>query len=48
MSYMVLAADLFYVMTTIILKSGKIIPNTTSLVVFGLALSYIISYYIVF
>ena len=43
---MVIVADIWYVVITIILKNGKIIPDTKSLIWFGLALSYIITYFI--
>ena len=47
LSLEVIVADLLYVITTIILKDGKIIPSVLSLVIFGVALSYAISYLVV-
>lgn len=47
LSLEVIVADLLYVITTIILKDGKIIPSVLSLVIFGVALSYAITYLVV-
>ena len=47
LSLEVIAADLLYVIITFILKDGKIIPSVLSLVIFGIALAYVIAYLVV-
>jgi len=43
MSLLVMIADIFYIISVFRLKSGKMIPSTKSLVVFGASLSYILT-----
>ena len=43
MSILILIADIFHVISVFRLKNGKLIPNTKSLVIFGVALSYILT-----
>lgn len=43
MAIFVLIADIFHVASVFLLRSGKIIPSTNSLVIFGISLSYIIT-----
>lgn len=45
-SLMVVFVDIIYVVSTLILKSGKLIPSISSLIYFGLSLAYIITYLI--
>ena len=45
-SLMVVFVDIIYVISTLILKSGKLIPSISSLIYFGLSLAYIITYLI--
>ena len=45
-SLMVVFVDIIYVASTLILKSGKLIPSISSLIYFGLSLAYIITYLI--
>ena len=43
MSVLVLLVDILHVVAVWRLKNGKIIPSTNSFVVFGMALSYVIT-----
>lgn len=43
MSLLVMIADIFHIISVFRLKSGKIIPSTDSLVVFGVSFSYILT-----
>lgn len=43
MSLLVMIADIFHIISVFRLKSGKIIPSTDSLVVFGISFSYILT-----
>ena len=45
-SLMVVFVDIIYVASTLILKSGKLIPSISSLIYFGLSVAYIITYLI--
>lgn len=45
-SLMVVFVDIIYMASTLILKSGKLIPSISSLIYFGLSLAYIITYLI--
>jgi hypothetical protein len=43
MSILILIADILHTASVFVLKSGKIIPSTESLVIFGVSFSYILT-----
>ena len=43
MAILVIIADIFHIISVFLLRRGSIIPSTNSLVVFGVAFSYILT-----
>ena len=43
MAIFVIIADIIHTASVFILRSGKIIPSTKSLIVFGVSLSYVLT-----